>query len=161
MLSKNTKIRVYRIIILPVVLYGCETWSPTLREEQRLRVFENRVLRRIFVPKGVEATGDWRRLHNEELNDLFSSPNIIRVFKSKRMSWAGHVSRMGKTEVHTGFWWGDPMEGDHLGDPGADVNIILKRIFKKWDRDMNWIELAQDRESWLALVNAVVNLRFP
>jgi hypothetical protein len=81
LLSKNTKIRVYGTIILKVVLYGCETWSVTVREKQRLRVFENRVLRRIFGPKRDEATGEWRRLHNEELNDLYSSPNIIRVIK--------------------------------------------------------------------------------
>jgi hypothetical protein len=85
LLSKNTKIRVYRTIILPVALYGCEAWSVTLREEQRLRVFENRVLRRIFGPKRDEVTGEWRRLRNGELNDLYSSPNIIRVIKSRRM----------------------------------------------------------------------------
>jgi hypothetical protein len=73
------------------------------REEQSLRVFENRVLRRIFGPKRDEATGEWRRLYNEELHDLYSSPNIIRVIKSRRMKRAGHVARMGKTEVHTGF----------------------------------------------------------
>jgi hypothetical protein len=83
LLSKNTKIRVYRTTVLPVVLYGSETWSLTLREEQRLRVFENRVLRRVFGPKRDEATGEWRRLHNEELNDLYSSPKIIRVIKSR------------------------------------------------------------------------------
>jgi hypothetical protein len=105
LLSKNTKIRVYRTIILPVVLYGCETWSLTLREEQRLRVFENRVLRRIFGPKRDEVTGECRRLHNEELNDLYSSPNIIPVIKSRRMRWARHVARMGEREMHTGFWW--------------------------------------------------------
>jgi len=80
---------------MPVVLYGCETWSLTLREERRLRVFENGVLRRIFGPKRDEATREWRKLHNEELNDLYSSPNTVRVIKS-RMGWAGHVACMGK-----------------------------------------------------------------
>jgi hypothetical protein len=93
LLSKNTKIKIYSTIILPVVLYGCETWSLTLREEHRLRVFENRVLRGIFEHKRDEVTG---RLHNEELNDLYSSPNIIRVIKSRRMRWAGHVASMGE-----------------------------------------------------------------
>jgi len=81
---------------LPVVLYGCETWSLTLREEHRLRVFENRVLRKLFGPKRDEVTGEWRKLHNEELNNLYSSPNILRVIKSRRMGWAGHVARMGE-----------------------------------------------------------------
>jgi len=80
LLSKNLKIKIYRNIILPVVLYGCETWSLTLREERRMRVFENRVLRRIFGPKRDEVTREWRKLHNEELNDLYS-PNIVRVIK--------------------------------------------------------------------------------
>jgi hypothetical protein len=79
---------------LPVVLYGCENWSLTLREECRLRVFENKVLRRIFGPKRDEVTGEWRRLHNKELYALYSSPNIIRVIKSRRLRWAGHVARM-------------------------------------------------------------------
>jgi hypothetical protein len=82
-------------IILPVVLYGCETWSLTLREEHILRVFENRVLRRILGPKRDEVTGEWTKLHNEELHNLYSCPDIIRQFKSRRMGWAGHVARMG------------------------------------------------------------------
>jgi hypothetical protein len=93
-ITEVTNIRVHRTIILPVVLYGYETWSLTLREEQRLREFENRMLRRIFGPKRDEATGEWRRLHNEELNDLYSSPNIVWVIKSRRMRRAGHVARM-------------------------------------------------------------------
>jgi hypothetical protein len=85
---------VYKTIILPVVLYGCETWSLMLREEYRMRVFENRVLRRIFGPKRDEVTGEWRKLHNEELHNLYSSLDIIRQIKSRRMRWAGHVARM-------------------------------------------------------------------
>jgi hypothetical protein len=95
LLSKNIKIRIYRTIILPVVLYGRETWSLTLREEHRLKMFENRVLRRIFGPKRDDVTGDCRKLHNEELHNLYSSPNVIRMIKSRRMRWAGHVTRMG------------------------------------------------------------------
>jgi len=94
LLSKNIKSKVRRKIILPFVLYECETWSLTLREERRLRVFENRVLRRIFGRRRDEVTGEWSKLHNEELNDLYCSPNIVRVIKSRRMKWAGHVARI-------------------------------------------------------------------
>jgi len=89
LLSKNIKIKIYRTIILPVVLYGCETWSLIFREEHRLRVFENRVLRRIFGPKRDEVIGEWRKVYNEELNDLYSSSNIIWGIKSKRMDGQG------------------------------------------------------------------------
>ena len=95
LLSKNLKIKIYRTIILSVVLYGCETWCLTFREERGLKVCGNRVLRRIFGPKREKVTGEWRKLHNEELNDLYS-PNIVRVIKSIRMRWAGHVARIGE-----------------------------------------------------------------
>jgi hypothetical protein len=100
LLSKNLKIIIYKTIILPVVLYGCETWSLTLRGEHRLRVFENRVLRRIFGPKRDEVTGEWEKLHNKELHDLYFSPSIIRKIKSRRIRWAGHVARMRGEEEH-------------------------------------------------------------
>jgi hypothetical protein len=92
LLSKNIKIRIHRTIILPVALYGCEIWSLTLREEHRPRLFQNRVLRRIFGPKRDEATGGWKKLHHEELHNLYSSPSIIRIIK------AGHVEKMGTEE---------------------------------------------------------------
>jgi hypothetical protein len=95
LLSKNLKIRILKTIILPVVLYGCETGSLTLWEEYRLKVFENRALRRIFGPKRDEVVGGWRKLHNEKLN-MYCSPSIIRMMKSMRMRWAGHVARMGR-----------------------------------------------------------------
>jgi hypothetical protein len=90
------KIKIYKTISLPVVLYGCETLSLTLREEHRLREFENRVLRRIFGPKRDEVTGGWRKLNNEELHGLYSSPSIVRVIKARRMRWAGHVGAWGR-----------------------------------------------------------------
>jgi hypothetical protein len=96
LLSRKLKVKIYKTIILPVVLYGCETWSLALREEHRPRVFENRMLRRIFGPTRDEVTGEWRMLHNGELHNLYSSPDIIRQIKSMRMSWAGHVARMGE-----------------------------------------------------------------
>jgi hypothetical protein len=95
LLSKNMKIKIYGNVILLVILYGCKTWSLTLREKRRLRVFENRVLRRIFGPKRDEVRGKWRKQHNE-LNYLYCSPNIVRVIKSRRIRWASNVVRMGE-----------------------------------------------------------------
>jgi hypothetical protein len=112
-------------IILPVVLYGCETWSLTLREEHRLRVFENRVFRKIFGPKR-EEDGSWIKLHNDELHSLYSSPNIFRVIKSRRMRWAGHVACMGRGEVFTAFWLGGPKARDHWEDLGVGGRITLR-----------------------------------
>jgi hypothetical protein len=102
-----------------------------LREKRRFRVFEIRVLRRIFGLKRDKVTGEWRKLHNEELHDLYCSPTIVRVIKSRRMRWAGHVARLGRGEVCTGCWWGTLKERGHWGDPDVDWRIILGRIFKK------------------------------
>ncbi|KAJ4430586.1 hypothetical protein ANN_19174 [Periplaneta americana] len=98
-LSKNLKVRIYKTLILPVVLYGCETWTLTLREEQRLRVFENKVFRTTFGAKRDEITGEWRKLHNAELHSLYSSPDIIRNIKSRRLRWAGLISNELKSYV--------------------------------------------------------------
>jgi hypothetical protein len=133
LLSKNLKIKIYRTIILPIVLYGCETWSLTLREERKLRVFENMVLTRIFGPRRDEVTGNWKRLHNEELNELYSSPNIVRVIKSRRMRWAGHVARISEERGRIGFWWGNRVETDHCGVLGLDGWIILGMISRRCD----------------------------
>ena len=95
---------IYRTIILSLVLYGCETWSLTFRKERRLRVLENRVLRRIFGPKRDDVTREWRKLHREELNGLYSLPDIVRVIKSRRIRWAWHVDRMRRREAYTVFW---------------------------------------------------------
>jgi len=115
-----------------------------LREERKLRVFENMMLRRIFGPRRDEVTGEWRRLHNEELNDLYCSPNIVRVIKSRRMRWAGHVARMGEERGCIGPWWGNRRERDHWGDPGVDGWITLRWISRRWDVDI-WTGLGWPR----------------
>jgi hypothetical protein len=139
---------------LPVVLYGCETWSLTIKEEHRLRVFENRVLRIIFGPKRDEVTGEWRKLHNEELHILYSSPNIIRKFKSRIMRWAGHVARIGEER---NVLMGKPERKRPLGRPREDgLRMDLREI--GWG-SVDWIQLAQDRDQWRSLVNTVMNFR--
>jgi hypothetical protein len=110
---------------LPVVLYRCETWSLTLREKRRLRLFENKMLRRIFGPKWDEVTGEWRKLHNEELNYVYSTPNNILVIKSRRMRWVGHVALRRRGNVYAGFWWGNLSERDQLEDTSIDGWTIL------------------------------------
>jgi hypothetical protein len=157
-LSKNLKIKIYRTIILPVVFYGCETWSLTLREECRLRVFENRVLRRVFGPKRDEVVGEWRKLHNEELNDLYSLPNIVRVVKSRRMKWAGHVARMGEDRRVHRVLVGKPEVKRSLGRPRSrwedNIKIDLQEVGGGRE---DWLELAQDGDRWRALVGTVRN----
>ena len=116
----------------------------TLREERKLRVFENKVLRGIFGPRWDDVTGEWRRLHNEDLNDLYCSPNIVRVIKSRRMRWARHVARMGEERGCIGSWWGKRREGDHWGDLGVEGWIILGCISRRWDVGI-WIGLGWPR----------------
>jgi len=162
LLSKNLKIKIYRTIILPVVLYGCETWSLTLREERRLRVFENRVLRRVFGPKRDEVTGELRKLHNEELNDLYSLLNIVRVVKSRRMRWAGHVARMGEDrDVHR-VLVGKPEGKGPLGRPRRRWEDDIKMDLQEVGRGRgDWMEFAEDRDRWRALVGMVRDFRVP
>jgi len=117
LLYRNLKITIYRTIILPVVLCGCEIWSLTLREERKLRMFENMVLRRIFGPRRDEVTGEWRRLHNEELNGLYSSPNVVRVIKLRKMRWTEHVARMGEERGVCRVLVGKPEGRRPLGRP--------------------------------------------
>jgi hypothetical protein len=130
LVSKNLKIKLYRTVILPGVLYGCETWSLTLREEHRLRVSENSVLR-IFGPKR-EEDGSRRKLHNDELHILYSSSSFVRVIKSRRWKWAGHVARMGRGEVFTGFWLGGSKGRDHWEDLGIGGRITLRWTLERW-----------------------------
>jgi hypothetical protein len=141
-------------------LCGCETWSLTLREEHRLRVFENRVLRRIFGPKRDEVMGQWRKLHSGELHNLYVSPDIIRQIKSRRMWWPGHVARMGEgRKVYSVL--GEKPEGKrpfvrprHRWVDG--IRMGLGEI--GWWGD-EWIHVSQDRDQWGDLVNVVMNLQ--
>jgi hypothetical protein len=120
-------------------------------------VFENRVLRRIFGPKSDEVTGKWRKLHNEELRDLYSSPSIIRIIRSRRMRWAGHVARMGKKRNSYRLLLGKPEGKRPLGRPRRRwVDNIRMDL-----GEVGWVGLAQDRNRWRAVANSVLNLRAP
>jgi len=147
LLSKNLKIKICRTIVLPIVLYGCKTWSLTLREERKLRVFENMVSRRIFGPRRDKVTGEWRRLHNEELNDLYTSPSIVRVIKSRRMRWAGHMTRMGEERGVYRVLVGKPEGKRPLGRPRRRWVDNIRMDFQEVGcGHVDWIGLARDRD---------------
>jgi hypothetical protein len=151
----------YKTVILPVVLYGCETWSLILGEEHRLRVFENRVLRKIFGPKR-EEDGSWRKLHNDEFHSLYSSPNIVRVIKSRRMRWAGYVARRDEGRDVYRVLVGRPEGKRPLGRPTRRWEDNIKMDLGEMGIDgANWIHLAQDRIQWRAFVNMVMKLWVP
>jgi hypothetical protein len=162
LLSKNVRIKIYKTIILPVVLYVGEAWSLTLREEHRLRVIENRVLRRMFGPKRDKKVGGWRKLHNEELHNLYSSPNIITMIKSRSMRWAGHVACMRAKRHEYRVLVEEPEGKRPLGRCRHrwedNVKMDLREI--RWG-GMDWIHLAQDRDGWQALVNTVMHPQVP
>jgi hypothetical protein len=146
LLSKNAKVRIYKTIILPVVLYGCESWSLTVRGEHKLRVFENRVLRRIFGPKRDRVKGGWRKLHNEELHNLYSSRSIIRILKSRRMRWAGHVARMGEKRNVYRLLEGKPEGKRPLGRPRhRRIDNIKMDLLEIGLSVVDWTGLTQDR----------------
>ena len=148
--------------LIVYIYLSIETWSLTLREEHRLRVFENRVLRRIFGHKRDGVTGEWRKLHNEELNALYSLPSIVRVIKSRRMRWAGNMARMEEGRGVHKVLVGKPEGKRPLGRPRRRWEDNIKMDLDEVGRGCgDWMELAQDRESWRALVSTVMNFGVP
>ena len=143
-------------------IFNVITWALTLREERRLRVFESRVLRRVFGPKRDEVTGEWRKLHNEELSDLYSLPNIVRVVKSRRMRWVGHVARMGEGRGVHRVLVVKPEGKRPLGRPRRRWEDNIKMDLREVGGGCgDWMDLAQDRDRWRTLVSTVRNLRVP
>ena len=141
-------------------MYGCELWTLILREKPRLRVFENRVLRGVFGPKRDEVTAEWRKIRNEGLNDLYCSPNIARVMKSRRMRWAGHVARVRERRVVCRGLVGKPQGKSPLGRPRCRWEDNIKMDLQEVGcGGMDWIDLAQDRDRRRTLVNAVMKPR--
>jgi hypothetical protein len=158
LLSRNVKVKIYKTIILPVVLYGCETWSLMVREEHRLRVFENRVLRRIFGPRRDKVTGEWRKLHSEVLHNLYSSPDIIRQVKANEVG--GACGTYGRGEKSVQGFGGKARRKEPLGRPRRSWEDGIRMDLREIGLGgVEWIRLAQDRDQWWAVVSAVMNLR--
>jgi hypothetical protein len=157
-LSKHLKVIIYKTIILPLVLYGCETWSLTLREEHKLRVFENRMLRRIFGPKRNGVTGGWRKLHNEELHNLYSCSSIIRIIKLRRSRGSEHMARIGEKRDVYRLLVGKPEGKSPLGRPRCRwLDNIKMDLLEIGSGGVDWIGLAHDRYQWRVIVDAVIN----
>jgi hypothetical protein len=160
LLSRNVKVKIYNTIIIPVVLYGCESWYLTLIEEHRLRVFENRVLRRIFGPKRDEVTREWRQLHSENLHNLYSSPDINRQVYSRRIVCAGHAARMGKERQVYKVLVGKPEGKRPLERTRRRCEDGIRMHLRVIGLEVvDWIQMAQNRGRWRAVVSAVMNLR--
>jgi hypothetical protein len=152
----------YKNMTLPVVLYGCETWSLTLRDERKLRVFENSVLGRMFGPNRNQVTGGWRKLHKKELRDLPLFAKYKGNLKSRRMRWAGHVTPMGEKRNVCRLSVRKPEGKRPLGKPRRRwVDNIKMDLVEKVRGGVDWIGLAQDRYRWRALVNAVMHFWVP
>ena len=150
------KINVYKTIILSALLYGCETWSFILREECRIRVFENRILRRIFGPKR-DDNGEWRRVHS-----FYRSPNIVRVIKTRRLRWAGHIARMVEGRSALKILAGKPTGKRPSGSPRRRWEDNIRMDLEKIGVNAGiWVDSAQDMDYWRVLVNAALNLRVP
>jgi hypothetical protein len=159
---KNVTVRIYKTIILPVILYGRETWSLTVREEHKLKVFENRVLRRIFGPKRVGMMEGWIKLHNKELHNLYSLQSIIGIIKSRRVRWEGYVAQMEEKRNVYRLLVGKPEGKRPLGRPRRKwIDNIQMGLLEIGVSAVDWFSLAQDRYRWSAFVNAVMNLRVP
>jgi hypothetical protein len=153
--------KICKTIILPVVLYGCEAWSLTLKEERRLRVLENRILRRIFGPKRDEK-GLWRRIHNDELHGLYRSPNIVRVIKSRRLRLTSHVARTEEGRSAFKSLTDTLARKRPLGRPRPRWEDNIRMDLKEIDfNTRNWVDSAQDKAYWRALMNAALNLLAP
>ena len=156
--SKNLKIKINKIITFAVVLYGCETWSLILRDISNVKVSENRILRRIFGPKR-DANGEWRRFHNEELHSLYRSPNV-RVIKSRRLRWAGHVARIEEDGSAFKILIGKRTGRRPLRRPWRIWEVNIRMNLKEIGVNArNWVDSAQDRDYWRNPVNAILNLR--
>ena len=160
--STKLTVKTYKTIILPVVLYGCETWSLTSREERILRVFEKKLIRKIFGAKKDEITGEWRKLHKAEQHALYSSPNIIRSLKSRRLRWAGHIAHMEQSRNVYRVLVGKPEGKRPLGRPRHRWEDNIKMDLRVVGCNPGeWIDLAEDRDQWRAYVRVVMNFRVP